>query len=285
MNECGILWCGKYHQNWENDLHSHNYFQMVAILSGSGTVWTDDVPSEISKEQVYLFFPLVEHAIFCGKQSSVPLKMLDIKFTVNHPMLFADLSKLGNMFTLENFSWFARMFDRIIEESAQLKPFYCEITSAYLIEMLVRIVREKLGTPERADSMDAPAQSISTYKGVDVGALMEYINFNYSHIISLEDLSTLAKVNKTTLIGIFKEAYGTTPIRYINNLRLCKAKELLLNSGLSVSEIADLVGFQSIHYFSRFFKNKENCTPMEFRMRSAQSRYFTFPSPDGLTRV
>lgn len=67
VNECGILWCGKYHQNWENDLHSHNYFQMVGILSGSGTVWVDDVPSEISKEQVYLFFPLVEHAILCGK--------------------------------------------------------------------------------------------------------------------------------------------------------------------------------------------------------------------------
>ena len=38
MNECSILWCGKYHQNWENELHCHNYFQMVGILSGSGTV-------------------------------------------------------------------------------------------------------------------------------------------------------------------------------------------------------------------------------------------------------
>jgi len=34
MNECSILWCGKYHQNWENELHCHNYFQMVGILSG-----------------------------------------------------------------------------------------------------------------------------------------------------------------------------------------------------------------------------------------------------------
>ena len=41
MNECSILWCGKYHQNWENELHCHNYFQMVGILSGSGTVYVD----------------------------------------------------------------------------------------------------------------------------------------------------------------------------------------------------------------------------------------------------
>ena len=49
-----------------------------------------------------------------------------------------------------------------------------------------------------------------------------------------------------------------------------------MNTDTSVSEIADLVGFQSIHYFSRFFKAKENCTPMEYRMRNGQSRYFSF---------
>ena len=51
MNECSILWCGKYHQNWENELHCHNYFQMVGILSGSGTVYVDDQPYEIEKER------------------------------------------------------------------------------------------------------------------------------------------------------------------------------------------------------------------------------------------
>lgn len=110
---------------------------------------------------------------------------------------------------------------------------------------------------------------------------MQYIDFNYSRIISLEDLSTLAGVNKTTLISIFKEVYGTTPIRYINRIRLHKAKELLVNTDTSVSEIADLVGFQSIHYFSRFFKAKENCTPMEYRMRNGQSRYFSFQRQGG----
>ena len=104
---------------------------------------------------------------------------------------------------------------------------------------------------------------------------------SFSRIISLEDLSTLAGVNKTTLISIFKEVYGTTPIRYINRIRLRKAKELLVNTDTSVSEIADLVGFQSIHYFSRFFKAKENCTPMEYRMRNGQSRYFSFQRQGG----
>ncbi len=42
MNECSILWCGKYRQNWENEPHCHNYFQMVGILSGSGRFYVED---------------------------------------------------------------------------------------------------------------------------------------------------------------------------------------------------------------------------------------------------
>ena len=70
MNECSILWCGKYHQNWENELHCHNYFQMVGILSGSGTVYVDDQPYEIEKEQVFLLCPQQLHAIHCGEKNA-----------------------------------------------------------------------------------------------------------------------------------------------------------------------------------------------------------------------
>ena len=55
-------------------------------------------------------------------------------------------------------------------------------------DRLVRIVRERLGQPAAAPEEEAPR--VATFKGVDVAALMQYIDFNYSRIISLEDLST-----------------------------------------------------------------------------------------------
>ncbi len=279
MNECSILWCGKYQQNWENELHCHNYFQMVGILSGDGCFHIEDTSYPIEKEQIYMLCPQQMHAIPLGEKNSAPLHMLDVKFTVADPALFEDLVRVGNMFHLRQFGWFLRFFDKILAESTHREPYYYSIINGYLLEMLVRIVRECLGICTQAPEEEAP--HVDTFKGVDVAALMQYIDFNYSRIICLEDLSRLAGVNKTTLISIFKELYGTTPIRYINRIRLLKARELLVNTDASVSEIAELVGFQSIHYFSRFFKAKENCTPMEFRMRSAQSRYFTYPRSNG----
>ena len=156
MNECSILWCGKYHQNWENELHCHNYFQMVGILSGSGTVYVDDQPYEIEKEQVFLLCPQQLHAIHCGEKNAAPLKMLDVKFTVADPALFEDLVRVGDMFHLQDFGWFVRFFDKIIAESAQQRPYYYSIISGYLLEMLVRIVRERLGQPAAAPEEEAP---------------------------------------------------------------------------------------------------------------------------------
>lgn len=279
MNECSILWCGKYQQNWENELHSHNYFQMVGIISGSGTFYVDDEPHTIEKEQIYLLQPHQLHAIHCGEKNAAALHMLDVKFTVSDPALFEDLVRVGNLFRLQHFDWFLRFFDRILSESTRQEPYYYSMISGYLTEMLVRIVRERLGASTQAPETE-PLR-VERFKGVDVAALMQYINFNYSRIICLEDLSALAGVNRTALIGIFKELYGTTPLQYINRIRLMKAKELLANTDASIGEIAELVGFQSIHYFSRFFKAKENCSPMEFRMRSTQSRYFTYTRPNG----
>jgi len=54
-------------------------------------------------------------------------------------------------------------------------------------------------------------------------------------------------------------------MQYINNFRISKAKELMMYSDFNITQISELVGFQSVHYFSRYFKNKERITPSEFR--------------------
>ena len=281
MNECSILWCGKYHQNWENQLHCHNYFQMVGILSGSGTVYVDDQPYEIEKEQVFLLCPQQLHAIHCGEKNAAPLKMLDVKFTVADPALFEDLVRVGDMFHLQDFGWFVRFFDKIIAESAQQRPLLL-LHHQRLFAGNAGTYRAGTAGPARRSARGggAPRRHVQGCGRCRTDAVYRFQLFPHC-IVRCEDLPTLAGVNKTTLISIFKEVYGTTPIRYINRIRLRKAKELLVNTDTSVSEIADLVGFQSIHYFSRFFKAKENCTPMEYRMRNGQSRYFSFQRQGG----
>ena len=64
---------------------------------------------------------------------------------------------------------------------------------------------------------------------------------------------------------IFKSAVNTTPVKYINYLRLEKAKNMLINSNYSVNEIAFSVGFEDAYYFSRLFKKEIGISPSEYK--------------------
>jgi AraC-like DNA-binding protein len=64
---------------------------------------------------------------------------------------------------------------------------------------------------------------------------------------------------------MFKKYTGVPPVQYHLDLKVLRAKELLLYSDKSVKEISYELGFQSIYYFSRVFKNKLGLAPSEIR--------------------
>lgn len=83
--------------------------------------------------------------------------------------------------------------------------------------------------------------------------------------ISLGELAQKVHLSKQSLIARFKKATGLTPIEYLIRLRIRKAKSLLLNSSLSVTQIAQLCGFENVYYFSGRFKQLENVSPAGYR--------------------
>ena len=97
--------------------------------------------------------------------------------------------------------------------------------------------------------------------------VIEYIHENYSSPeLKVAKLSGLIGVSERALCRNFAEVYGRSPKRYIAELRIKRAKELLSGS-YTVGEIAGMVGFQSIYHFSSFFKTECGISPTEYRQR------------------
>ncbi|MBR2572312.1 MAG: helix-turn-helix transcriptional regulator [Clostridia bacterium] len=98
-----------------------------------------------------------------------------------------------------------------------------------------------------------------------VQAAKEYIEAHCLEKFSLKKISGDLFVNGSYLLRLFKSQTGQTLLEYHNRVRCDKAKELLLNTRLCISEIAEAVGFVSSAHFSHVFKKITDSTPTSYR--------------------
>lgn len=94
---------------------------------------------------------------------------------------------------------------------------------------------------------------------------MNYICENYAMSITLNDLAEHTYVSTYYLSRMFKKELGKNFVEYLNEVRIEKAKELLRDNKHKTYEVAELVGIQDPHYFSKIFKKYVNMTPTEYK--------------------
>ena len=83
--------------------------------------------------------------------------------------------------------------------------------------------------------------------------------------IQFKSLSAELGVGYSWFRRMFKHSTGLAPIQYFLQLKLNKARDLLLSTSLSVKEIAVITGFESQYYFSKFFKQRTGMSPIQLR--------------------
>ncbi|MDO4260934.1 MAG: response regulator [Eubacteriales bacterium] len=92
-----------------------------------------------------------------------------------------------------------------------------------------------------------------------------YIQENFQKDLSLDEVSRQLDLSPYYFSKLFKEETGSNFVEYVTNLRICRAKELLAQDGLSMKEICSRVGYSDPNYFSRIFKKNLGMTPTEYR--------------------
>lgn len=95
--------------------------------------------------------------------------------------------------------------------------------------------------------------------------IMEYIREHYPEKISLEDLAEQIHLCRSESCRLFKRYMNESMFQYLLDYRIEKSLELLRRSELDVTQIAGHVGFASPGYYSRIFRRKMGCTPLEYR--------------------
>ncbi len=101
--------------------------------------------------------------------------------------------------------------------------------------------------------------------GIKIRPVVAYIEKNYKLPVSLDEMAELIDVSKSYLCRVFKQAYGITPVTFLLNFRISKAKQLLISTDMKIRLLAAECGFNDTSYFCMMFKKSEGMTPEEFR--------------------
>ncbi|MBS7526295.1 AraC family transcriptional regulator [Fusibacter paucivorans] len=128
--------------------------------------------------------------------------------------------------------------------------------------MLVELLRQvKTKYPDQG--------AYKTYKHTlsQLKPTVSLMTFRYQERITLDILAEMTKVSAIHYSRLFKGVMHYTPIDFLNQVRIAKARQLLLTTELSVGEIAFQTGLRDSNYFSRFFKHYNQMTPTAFRKK------------------
>ena len=107
--------------------------------------------------------------------------------------------------------------------------------------------------------------SQSQRKQTSAEKVRDYIVKNYAKPVTLTELSKLLFVSKNQTITVFKKEFEKTPYRYLSDLRLEKACELIISSNRPISEICYSVGFSDYSVFYKAFEKKYSISPADYR--------------------
>lgn len=250
-------------QNPSAHIHE-DFYQLIFTQNSVGKLLLDDSIYPFKPEHLYFTSPGVRHT--CANTKSTQYVIFYFK------ILDPELAKLIDSLPPEIAPCDLMSCKQLLSQSAY------EFSSGTKFGHLRANAYFQLFLSAALDSapmfFSAPEhteQPVSAMNENGIDRAANFIYNNFSSEISVDHLVEISNFERRQFYRVFKEKFGTTPNKYINELRMNKAKALLANTNMPISEISTYCGFKTEHYFSRAFKLHEELSPNEYRKKSSRS--------------
>lgn len=143
------------------------------------------------------------------------------------------------------------------------------IIKTSVIEMLPGMIQKAIG--KLSAPMEVEKESGEYFPDDILGRLQKYISEHYMDKLNLTQIAQEIHANGSYLSRLYKTKTGQNLFDVINKMKLEKAKEYM-SQGMRIYEIAQMVGFDDVSYFSRVFRKHEGCSPREYENRLKEEK-------------
>jgi AraC-like DNA-binding protein len=255
-----VLWIEKcvYTEGKHIDAHSHEFFHFICHISGNGVIFNDNREHKLEDGKIYLTMPGIVHE-FCNTVKE-DLVTYEVKFEINDQFLKEKIQKLPFEISA-NDQPISNIFTTMYIESKKKEPLHREMICADMYRLLILLQRSVF----EENSLSSADKDHASAGKEDVIKVLAYLEKNMHNDISLEQMAKLVHLEKIHFLKKFKKQTSITPKKYLNSMRMKRAKTLLQYSDMNITQISEAVGFKNIHYFSRTFSQYMNESPTEYR--------------------
>ena len=259
-----VLWIARYdyRAGWSLQLHRHDYLQMILFLDGRGEFMAGDRTIPIRGGELFLIRAGETH----GLKARTLLRTLDVKFRVAPGAFEQQLRRAPQLVHCKDPVIAARL-ERIRAEGEHKPPYYRELCSVLVTEILFLYLRQD---PQRAwadaapvDDTAAAAQAAAHDKLLE--RALTCIRSRHSEALTVREIARAVGCTERTLRLHFQAVLRSAPLAFLQRHRVAQAKALIQYSDYTLKEIAEQVGFQTVHHFTRHFTAAEGSSPAAWR--------------------
>ena len=258
-----------------SSLHWHFYSEIIYVNDGSHEITVGNNIIRLNKGDLIYINPQQIHLAYCCSHQYTGLTVLkfdpsilksEYKSVVEHEMLkpFLEQVLIQNLtFTRVQMeqTGISRVLQEILVEQNQHQYGYEYALRNKVCEIVLQLMRML----HKSNHVIFSNNGINEKELENFYKVMIYINENFRSEILIQDILSLCSLSYSNFAVKFKTLTRKTLTEYVNYVRIAYAQQLLTTTSISVTEIANLCGFNDVCYFSRVFKKLLQKSPHEFR--------------------
>jgi len=249
--------------------HMHPEIEIYFLTHGNGYIYVDGNTYEVAEGDLVIFnSEQVHQADFsdCNYHRRLLLE-IDADFLDTYSLSINSFSvkdffrENAGIFHLEkkshHYKHVLNGFTRMIDETTNKSSYFETMLYFEVLQLLIFLQRTS------SELTFTKFEISEGYSGI-VKKAIDFINTNLHTPLSLETIAKELHVNKSYLSRIFKSTTSANLHEYLNIQRVRKAQILLTTTEKEISEISELIGFNSVTYFQRIFKKHTGTTPNKY---------------------
>lgn len=269
----------EYMKNFEFKGESHNFWEFLYVDKGTIAVRADDTWTTLKTGDIIFHQPNEFHAIkSIGKDSPNLVVMsftcdspaMDFFIRRNFTLSMEERSMISQIITEARQTFSTPMHIPSVEQ-VELKdntPFASQqMIKLYLEHFLIHLIRRysnPIVLSKKLPKADPPKVTKSNSDAEIFGRIVDYLESHLTTHVTIDQICKDNLIGRSQLQKIFKEHCSLGIIEYFSMLKINAAKELIRTNRMNFTQIAEHLGYTSIHYFSRQFKKVAGMTPSEY---------------------